>query len=76
MGVCEELREGLAPKKINLPGEPQVAEALEGLPDFDIQEGGNNRKKTCCCANEFNIKNDQNVKAWWAMLTMLMFKLE
>jgi hypothetical protein len=33
-------------------------------------------KKTCCCANEFNIENDQNVKAWWAMLTMLMFKLE
>ncbi len=28
IGVCEKLREELAPKKVNLPDEPQIAGAL------------------------------------------------
>ncbi len=28
IGVCEKLREVLAPKKVNLPDEPQIAGAL------------------------------------------------
>ncbi len=28
LGVCEKLREELALKKVNLPGEPQIAGAL------------------------------------------------
>ncbi len=28
IGICEKLREELAPKKVNLPDEPQIAGAL------------------------------------------------
>jgi hypothetical protein len=29
IGVCEKLREELAPNKVNLPDEPQIAGVLE-----------------------------------------------
>jgi hypothetical protein len=32
IGVCEKLREELAPKKINLPDEPQTAETFGACP--------------------------------------------
>ncbi len=31
IGVCEKLREELAPKKVNLPDEPQIAGVLGEL---------------------------------------------
>jgi hypothetical protein len=36
LGVCEKLREELAPKKVSLPDKPQIAGALGGLPDFAV----------------------------------------
>jgi len=73
IGVCEKLREELAPNKVNLPDEPQIAGALGRLPNFAIpvqtdltgkQAGSNHCKKTCCCVDELNIENDQNIKLW------------
>ncbi len=37
IGVCEKLREELAPKKVNLPDEPQIVEALGAFPTLPFR---------------------------------------